>query len=52
MVKVLNYTDTEAVVQLLTDQEFFDLANRVADAVGNSVILLPDGGGIRVLTYK
>ncbi|MCL0028781.1 DUF5671 domain-containing protein [Dehalococcoidia bacterium] len=51
-VKVLNWTDTEAVVPLLTEQEFFGLANRVADAVGNSVILVPHGGDIRVLSYK
>lgn len=52
MVEIFNCTDTEPVVPLLTDQEFFDLTNRVIDAVGNSMILLPDCGGIRVLSYK
>ncbi len=51
-VTALDWADAEAAVPSLTEQDLSDLASRVTEAEGGSVILVPDGEGVRVLSYS
>ena len=50
-VEILPWADAEAVAPSMTDQGISDLARRVNDANGRCVLLVPDGDGVRVLSY-
>ena len=50
-VEVLRWADAEAVVPSLNERDFSDLARRVNDALGRRVLLVPDGDGVRVVSY-
>ena len=49
--EVLRWADAEAIVPSMTDQGLSDLARRVNDALGRRVLLVPDGDGVRVVSY-
>jgi hypothetical protein len=51
-VEVLRWVDAEAVTPMLTPESLSDLAIRVAEVPGESVLLVPDTAGVRVLSYN
>ena len=51
-VEVLRWADAEAVAPSMTEQGFSDLVRRVNEALGRRVLLVPDGDGVRVLSYE
>ncbi|MDP6713261.1 MAG: DUF5671 domain-containing protein [SAR202 cluster bacterium] len=50
-VETLYWTDAEAVTPLLTSEALSELASRVADSQGPSVLIVPEPAGARVLSY-
>ena len=50
-VSTLLWTDTDAAMPALTDADCAELAVSIADAEGSYVLLIPDGGGLRVLSH-
>ena len=50
-VEVLRWADAEAVAPSLNERDFSDLARRVNEALGRRVLLVPDGDGVRVVSY-
>ena len=50
-VGVLRWVDSDATLPELTSEESDSLAERIADATGQSVLLVPNGTGVRVLSY-
>ena len=50
-VSTLLWTDTDAAMPALTDDDCAELAVSIADAEGRYVLLIPDGGGLRVLSH-
>ena len=51
-VSVSRWADSDAHTPQLTPQEFDELAARIAAAAGHGVLLIPDGEGIRALSYS
>jgi hypothetical protein len=51
-IEVLRWVDAEAVMPTLTQETLLDLADRVTDTTGASVLVVPDGAGVRVLSYN
>ena len=51
-VSPLQWADTDAALPELSDDEFRDLAQRIAEASGPNVLLVPDGATVRVLSYR
>lgn len=50
-VETLRWADADATVSVLSDEEYVQVAQDIADAAGSRVVLIPDGGGLRVLSY-
>ena len=50
-IDTLRWADVDAAVPALTDEECARLAQSIADAPGGFVLLIPDGGGLRVLSH-
>ena len=51
-VSVSRWADSDAHTPQLTPQEFDELAARIAAAAGHGMLLIPDGEGIRALSYS
>ncbi len=51
-VSVRRWADPDARTPQLAPQEFDELAGRIAAAAGHSVLVIPDGEGIRALSYS
>lgn len=47
----LPWADSDAATPALTDEECAQLAQSIADAPGGYVLLIPDGGTVRVLSH-
>ena len=50
-VSTLRWADADAATPELTDEECTQLAQSIADASGNYVLLIPDAGTVRVLSH-
>jgi hypothetical protein len=50
-VSPLRWADPEATQPDLSQEEFQGLANRIGDADGANVLLVPETGDVRVLSY-
>ena len=50
-VTALAWADPGAALPALAEPQFDDLARRIGDAVGHSVLVVPDGTEVRVLSY-
>lgn len=46
------WADADAGAASLSDEECRQLASRVADAPGSRVMVIPDGSGVRVVSYR
>jgi len=51
-VTTLRWADPDASLPALSDDDSQSLAQRVTDASGNRVLLIPNGTGVRVLSYN
>lgn len=51
-VSTLRWADEDAATPALSDEACAQIAQRVSDAPGSRVLLAPDGGGLRVLSYE
>ena len=50
-IDTLAWADTEVTTPTLTDEECAQLVQSIADAPGGYVLLIPDGGTVRVLSH-
>ena len=50
-VEMLRWADTEAVTPSMTDAALSALADQVAQVQGQSVLIVPEGMGVKVLSY-
>lgn len=50
-IDTLPWADSDAITPTLTDEECTQLARSIADAPGSYVLLIPDAGAVRVLSY-
>ena len=48
---LLRWADVDAGFPELTDAEVEELLRRISGAPGQSVLLIPSGGAVRVLSY-
>ncbi|MCH7801814.1 MAG: hypothetical protein IIC24_09785 [Chloroflexi bacterium] len=48
---MLRWADTEAVTPSMTDAALSALADQVAQVQGQSVLIVPEGMGVKVLSY-
>ena len=51
-VTTLRWADANASMPELSDEECGQVAARVGEAAGSRVMLIPDGGTVRVLSYS
>ena len=51
-VERLRWADPDATLPQLSEVECQDLARRIGEAVGENVLLIPDGAEVRVLSYS
>lgn len=50
-IATLPWADADAAIPMLTDEECAQLAQSIADAPGSYVLLIPESGGLRVLSH-
>ncbi len=48
----LEWTDPDARAPEISNGELAELVRRIGDAAGHNVLLVPDGGAVRVLSYE
>ena len=51
-VSPLHWADPEAAIPELTEEGLQALAGRIGESTGSNVLLVPDGAGVRVLSYR
>ena len=50
-IELLRWADGDAMTPALTDEECGELARAVVEVAGRRVLLIPDGGGLRVMSH-
>ena len=50
-IDTLRWADIDAAMPALTDEACVEIAQSIADAPGSYVLLIPDGGAVRVLSH-
>ena len=50
-VEILRWADTEALTPSMTEAALSALADQVAEVQGRSVLIVPEGIGVKVLSY-
>lgn len=51
-IETLRWADSDAAIPTLSDEECAQLAQSIAGAAGSYVLLIPDGGTVRVLSHN